>query len=161
MTSNTANELLFELDLDGRHHYVYKSMHTTDRRSKHVVSRDEFITTAAYKEILYEAYLNGLTSFRNKGKVVIEISTFNNRRCSILVIINDDSIVIITVFITPHCYGRIHFVTVHNRVYLTYILRKADKSELTSKKIATNLHKDKYILEDADTLFLKAMQKSK
>jgi len=122
------------------------------------------VNNKRYEQIFKQAIKNGLTSFRNKGVVVITFLDTKNRPYGVLCDLNENNkIFVITVFRGPACmnYSKC-FIKVHNRIHLNnYIMEALTESEKVVNKIKKINHivnYDKKSEEDFD--FLKSMERS-
>jgi len=148
---------------------VIKSFHTNEHRYNSKFSRDQFIDSSRYHDIVQYAMWNGLTSFRSKGHAVISFLDYLGRQYSILVELNDkNELSIITVYCTKSKKDvELHFKKVSNRVNLfnSYVMPKMDSKQLKDKVIDKKNEIMKKIersidnvCRNEDGLFLKAMK---
>jgi len=109
---------------------VFKSTHTYETRDGSKLSRGEFYTQKTLMEILNSAFLQGITSFKNKN-VVISFLDEDKNTCAILAEMNEDKIFVITMYnsidVVP--YKRL-FKFEQNRINLwNYTLRNLSEEE--------------------------------
>lgn len=130
-----------KISFHGSEYNIIKSNHLYDER-KNSKQRDQFIDDSRYKQIITIALINGLTSFRARGEVVVTLANSNktNYSCTSLLLALDDknNITIITVI---QSYGEKKwtrgFVTIKNRINIfpkTYIIPKLSKEEIKEKQ---------------------------
>lgn len=121
----------------GKIYNIIKSDHTHDNRKTYQYSRDEFIDDKRYIEIVKLALINGLSSFRDKGQVVISFLDFTGKPFAILLDLTDNDIFIISVYAGNRRYPwSINFIKVKNRInlYTQYTLSKMTSKERELKK---------------------------
>lgn len=136
---------LFKAKTNHSHMDVVKSYHTNVSRTKDVFVRDLFIDNSRYKEIISQAIHHGLTSFRNKGRVVVTFKDSWGLYYGLLVELDDSKIVIVTVFNSKKYGFWTFFSRVQNRINLGYYytMKCMTREELSTKKLeSSNLHID-------------------
>ena len=132
-----ANLYLFDVTISGNSIPVYKSTHTNVSRTQDIYVRDIFIDDKRYKAILKHAIKNGLSSFRNKGRVAISFSDSWKLYSSVLVELLDDKLIIVTVFTSKKFRFWTFFIKVPNRINLwkIYTMPRMSREELAAKKV--------------------------
>lgn len=79
---------------------VIFTQHTRDTRPNETVPRDALIYPQMVEKLLLSALINGLTSFRNKGEVVVTARIGEEYAVSLLLNISNDSIITIQSVLT-------------------------------------------------------------
>ena len=117
---------------------INKTRHVYESRAYNEYSRDEFIDESRYIEIFKNAIRKGLSSFRNKGQILINVPNYNGTFSSILCELNSKNIItIITVYRCPSKFKWwTTFIKVRNRINIIheYVIPKFNKEERLSKK---------------------------
>ncbi len=111
------NIKLFTVEINNKETQVYKTYHTLDSRRDNGYARDHNLLKDDYRDIINTAIKHGLTSFRDKGRVVISFSDTTGIKYSLLVSISK-VITIISVFYNTETAYRTNFISVKNRVRL-------------------------------------------
>lgn len=184
-------EFLCEIDMFDKTYHVYKSWHTTERRENQKEARDFLIPNNEYETIMRYIIKNGISEFRNKGKIAVTFNTSDiKNKMSILCILEDDNITIITILCNDrNINDRFHKVKnfIYMRDYTLLDITHEEKVEkdmdklkevifksegLKNKKIQSHRKKinikkkqgktvvKKINYEEEDKLFLKSMIKS-
>lgn len=123
------------------HWKIIRTKHLYDKRSSGLY-RDEYISNEMYKDIFKMALSHGLSSFRNKGPVVITTPSFDKRFFSFLCEVDDkNNIIIITVFSTKENWWK-SFIKVRNRINVIhdYTIPKMTNKERLDKKFDKVVH---------------------
>ena len=103
---------------------IIETKHLLEKRNNSSVMRSQFEGIDILKKITKVAFDNGLTSFRNKGLIVISVGTFSGGTLSFLVNLQDDNLTFITIFFSRTLYYY-NFKTVHNRINcFNYIVKR-------------------------------------
>ena len=142
------NIKLFEVEILNKSIEVFKTSHVLESRYGGKRSRDHNLHKMDYKDIINLAIKYGLTSFRNKGRVVISFYDTDNIEYAILVELSD-IITIISVYYST--YGKVrvnNFEKEKNRIklYNYYTLDSETHSSKTTfigntiKKAKTKKH---------------------
>ena len=130
---------MLEFMLNNETFYIKKTKHRLDKRKdKDKYARDEFLTDEIYSNIFKTAIKEGLTSFRNKGCVVVTVKSYKDSWYSILCVLDNKNIItIITVYHFFHIQLYKAFITVKNRINIVnkYIVPKLQQKELFNKKL--------------------------
>ena len=140
-TVHHTNSKQLKLSFHGSQYTIIKSNHLYDERTQSK-QRDQFIDDSRYKQIVKLALINGLNSFRARGKVVVTLanSKKKNYSCTSLLLALDEknNITIITVV---QSYGvkkwTRGFITIQNRINIipeVYILPRLSKEEIDLKQ---------------------------
>ena len=124
------NTKLFTLEFNNKSIPVFRSNHTlTSRRG--TFSRDHNLLKKDYKDFLVTALKYGLSSFRNKGKVVIGFKDTSGVKYSILVEFTEVITIVSVYYSTYHKDHRNNFIKEKNRIniqnYYTLDLHEEDK----------------------------------
>lgn len=119
---------------------VVKTKHLYDVRGKEGINRDRFINDSRYMEIIGTAIKNGLKSFGlyRKEDVVITFKDSWNLWYGVLVVVENNDIVIKSVYNSKIISFQKFFKRVHNRINMfNYVMQVMSKEEylVTGKKI--------------------------
>jgi hypothetical protein len=128
----------FDFEHYGEAWRIKRTRHLYEKRKEtQKYSRDEFLDKKRYIEIFKEAIRNGLTSFRNKGVVVVTIPDYAGKWNSLLCTIDNKKnlITVITVFVERYEWWKT-FVKTRNRINILngYIIPKMTEKEKNHKK---------------------------
>lgn len=97
-----------------------RTRHLYEKREGSRYTRDEFLNQKRYIDIFKQALNNGLTSFRSKGDIVVNVVDYQNVFHSILCKLNEkNEIVIISVFRTKNNWWK-SFIKVKNRINILF-----------------------------------------
>jgi len=147
---------------------IIKKNHLFDERKKNK-QRDQYVSNEAYKEIIKLSLINGLTSFRSKGEVVITVSNSkkSNHSCTsfLVALDNENNISIIT---AVQCYGNkkwhVGFSAIKNRINIVpsvYFIPRMSEKELENKKKDKIFNHSTAELAKEDKLFQKYIKYNK
>jgi len=120
----------FQLRIKDDNFIVQLSNKLLDCKKDGTRPENYYITEKSYKSILKEAYVNGLTSFRDKGKVTVETKTSKNTNLTLLLELESETIKIIDVKYS-------HISVAKHSIFLTgFILQipTKDQANLFHKK---------------------------
>jgi len=125
--------------------------------------RSQQINEKRYKQIFSLALKHGLTSFRNKGVIVITFKDNKSKVYGVLCDLTDSNdIFVISVFRGPKTMDLNKcFIKVHNRINLAYYytMNELTNQELQKNKFRrTNYYTEKSVSYDEDKAFLDAMK---
>ena len=142
---------------------IAKTNHLYDKRSTSQgdYARDEFLDNERYIAIMKCALRNGLTSFRNKGNVVITLPSVNNIFFSVLCKLdNNNKIVIISVYRKKILWWKC-YIKEKNRimVFNDYVIPKMSINDVQNKQMNKIQHQ--IIMTKEDKVFKGVMNSIK
>jgi hypothetical protein len=128
---------MFDIKCGEKINSVYRTSHTNVSRQNDTYVRDMFIDLRRYKEIISMAIRHGLSSFRNKGPVVISFSDTWRSNFALLVTLDDERLTIITMYDSKKIDKTKFFIKVHNRINLWhyYQMKTMTKEERRQKRL--------------------------
>jgi len=133
----------FEFHYQKQKWTIERSRHLYDNRGPSDFSRDEFLDRNRYVEIFKSALRNGITSFREKGAVVINVPDENSRHWSVLCKLDSNNkFFIITVYrVTTGRWWK-SFIKVQNRINIMYdyVVTRMTKDERRAKEMDKVFH---------------------
>lgn len=125
-----------------RHHNqnftIIRTKHLYEKRYDSDYTRDEFLDENRYISIFKKALNEGLTSFRNKGRIVINVPNSKNKIFSILCELNENNeITVITVLRRYDFKFWCSFSNCHNRINIVrnFIVQDLSTKERANKKL--------------------------
>lgn len=135
---------------------IKKTKHLLENRKSSEYVRGEFIDNKRFIEIFKRALINGLTSFRNKGPVVVTLPDYNGRFVSVLCELNPrNKITVISVFVERKYFWKT-FIKVKNRINILfdYVIPKMNTKERNNKDFEKVVHNIELNNEDADFRYI-------
>ena len=109
--------------------------------------RNSLLTEKAIKNIVTHSLINGLTSFRDKGKVKVHTMVYDGSSTTLLLELTGSTITIITAFKTRHLFYTA-FSKVNQSIFIrNYTIPKITEKEMQKHNI-TNSFKRTDISED-------------
>lgn len=150
----------FTKEIDFRFHNdrfkIKKTKHLMENRKSSMYVRGEFIDNKRFIEIFKRALINGLTSFRNKGPVVVTLPDYNGRYISLLCELNDKNIITVISIFAEKKYFWKTFIKVKNRINILfdYVIPKMSTSERNNKEFEKVVHHIELNNEDADFRYI-------
>jgi hypothetical protein len=141
---NFKNHIL-NLDVFGEQYSIFKSEHIKEKRDNEKEVREYLLNNKRYKEIFEKAIKNGISQFKNKGRIAISFKTEESKIMTILCILEEKNITIITIVNNNKSIHE-RFNSVKNFIYIQdYILPNLTNDELIEKdmeKLALVLFKN-------------------
>ena len=143
----------FKIKFDKKEWTIKKTRHLYEKRvSTHRFNRGEFLDDTRYKEIFRLALINGLSSFRNKGLVVVTVPNFNNSYYCILCELDECNLItVISVWVEKNSWWK-PFIKVRNRINILrgYFVKRMNKSEIMNKEFDKVSNEIELTGEDSD-----------
>lgn len=136
---------MIKFQFDKQEWKIARTDHLYDKRGNSDYQRDAFLDDTRYIKIMKRALINGLTSFRNKGKVVVTVPSYAGKHYSILCSLgNKNKIVIISVYYAYKDFWKT-FIKERNRINMVwernpenlYIVPKMNEKERGFKDLDT------------------------
>ncbi len=110
--------MLHSLNYNSTHFSIIFTAHTRETRVNESIPRDALIYPQLVEKLLRTALINGLTSFRNKGQVVITTKLGTDFAMTFLVSINNNNIIVIrSILVHPFIHYYI-YIKCKNRINL-------------------------------------------
>lgn len=99
---------------------IKRTNHLYEKRKTSEYQRDAFLDDTRFVKIFKLALQNGLSSFRNKGEVVVTVPNYNNKFYNILCSLDENNkITVITVWFENKYFWK-PFITCQQRINLVY-----------------------------------------
>lgn len=136
---------------------IVETYHLNEKRNKESVARAHFVDHRTLMKIKREAFFNGLTSFRNKGKTVISVSTFNKGTLSLLVSLEENELIIISSIFSRQQFKVDNFIRTKNRMNcFNFITEKLNVEEVKKTKQRRTIQSN---FKEDDNVFKNMMSK--
>ena len=109
-----------KFEFNGNLYEIKRTNHLYEKRNKSEHQRDAFLDDTRFVKIFKLAMINGLSSYRNKGHVVVTVPTYNNKYYSLLCVLNEyNRITIVSVYHMNKFFWKT-FIKCNNRINILY-----------------------------------------
>ena len=148
-------------DFDHKTYNVIKTKHVMESRVNARIERSRFVSDRLLLEVFKFSFSRGLTSFRDKGQIVLMF--FNDRgvQTSLLIELEGYKITLISVYYEKRPgFLKYNFVKVRNRIYLNKVFTSLSKDEVQENRKSKSMYEIEKECASEDYLFTKYIRKS-